>query len=161
MCASRDPRIALGENTTSPAIAEDAAYQLPLAPHPVAAEQARVLVRLACTSWKLGDVVDSVLLVTVELVTNAMKIGEVFRAAVSRQAGVVLIEVWDSSEATPDRQEESVHRVDGRGLLLVEACSKDWGWRLEDHGGKTVWAAIDVPEVPDTSSAMPHSLARI
>jgi hypothetical protein len=48
--------------------------------------------------------------------------------------------------------------VDGRGLLLVEACSKDWGWRLEDQGGKTVWAAIDLP---DTSSAMPHSLARI
>ena len=28
----------------------------------------------------------------------------------------------------------------GRGLLLVEACSKDWGWRLEEHGGKTVWS---------------------
>jgi hypothetical protein len=131
---------------------------LPLAPHPIAAEQARVLVRLACAGWELGDVLDSVLLVTVELVTNALKIGEVFRVAVSRQAGTVLIEVWDSSEAAPDRQQESVDRVDGRGLMLVEACSKDWGWRLEDQGGKTVWAAIDLP---DTSSATPHPLARI
>jgi hypothetical protein len=32
--------------------------------------------------------------------------------------------------------------VDGRGLLLVAACSKDWGWRLEEQGGKTVWAVV-------------------
>jgi hypothetical protein len=106
------------------------------------------LVRLACTGWKLGAVVDSVLLVSVELVTNAAKIGEVFEVTVSRQAGTVLIEVWDSSEAAPDRQEESVDRVDGRGLLLVEACSKDWGWRLEKQGGKTVWSVIDIPDAP-------------
>jgi hypothetical protein len=73
----------------------------------------------------------------------------------------VLIEVWDSSEAAPDRQQESVDRVDGRGLLLVEACSRDWGWRLEDQGGKTVWAAIDLPDLLDTSSPMPHSYAHI
>lgn len=161
MCASRELRVAPGQSSAPPEVAETAAYQLPLAPHPIAAEQARVLVRLACTDWELGDVVDSVLLVTVELVTNAMKLGEVFRVAVSRQAGVVLIEVWDSSEAAPDRRQESVDRVDGRGLLLVEACSKDWGWRLEDHGGKTVWAAIDLPDISDAPSAMPHSHAHI
>ncbi|MFB9831027.1 ATP-binding protein [Actinoallomurus acaciae] len=161
MCTSRELLVDPGHSSAPPEKAENAAYQLPLAPHPIAAEQARVLVRLACTGWKLGDVIDSVLLVTVELVTNAMKIGEVFRVAVSQQAGTVLIEVWDSSEAAPDRQQESVDRVDGRGLLLVEACSKDWGWRLEDHGGKTVWAAVEPPDLLDTSSAMPHSRARI
>lgn len=88
MCASRELRVAPGQSSAPPEVAETAAYQLPLAPHPIAAEQARVLVRLACTDWKLGDVVDSVPLVTVELVTNAMKIGEVFRVAVSRQSRV-------------------------------------------------------------------------
>ncbi|HZE33256.1 MAG TPA: hypothetical protein VE198_17680 [Actinoallomurus sp.] len=56
----------------------------------------------------------------------------------TRQGRTVLIEVWDPSEAVPDRRRQSVERVDGRGLLLVEACSKDWGWRLEEHGGKTM-----------------------
>jgi hypothetical protein len=124
------------------------AHRLPLSPHLIAAEQARIFVRLVCAGWELGDIIDDLLLVTVELVTNAMKIGDVFALTVSRQAQTVLIEVWDSSEAAPDRRARSVDRVDGRGLLLVEACSKDWGWRLEEAGGKTVWAALDLGEPP-------------
>ena len=119
-------------------------YRLPLPSHPIAAEQARVFVRLVCA--ELRDGIDDLLLITAELVTNAIKVGDVFRLAVSCLAGTVLVEVWDTSEAFPDRQRQSVDRVDGRGLLLVEECSKDWGWRLEEQGGKTVWAIVDVPE---------------
>lgn len=65
-----------------------------------------------------------------------------FQITASRQGGGVLIEVWDGAEAVPDRRRRSFDRVDGRGLLLVEACAKDWGWRFEEHGGKTVWATV-------------------
>jgi hypothetical protein len=120
-------------------------FRFPLPPHPIAAEQARILMRLALAEWNMSGLADNALIITAELVTNAMKIGEVFHLALSCRDGTVMIEVSDGSEASPDRQRRSFDRVDGRGLLLVEACSKDWGWRLEDQGGKTVWALIDNP----------------
>jgi hypothetical protein len=145
VCASRDLRVAATEKAMRPAIFKSRTCRFPLPPHPIAAEQARALVRLASAGWDIGDIIENVLVVAVELVTNAMKLGEVFQITVSRQADNVLIEVWDSSEAAPEHQQESVDRVDGRGLLLVEACSKDWGWRLEEQGGKTVWSIVDLP----------------
>jgi len=135
------------EKTAQPKVAAERPFRLLLPPHPIAAEQARALVRFASAEWGAHDVIDNVRLIAVELVTNALKIGEVFEIAISWQAGTVLVEVSDSSEAAPDRQRQSAERVDGRGLLLVEACSKDWGWRLEDRGGKTVWAIVDAPAV--------------
>ncbi|GAB2806240.1 hypothetical protein GCM10027176_09020 [Actinoallomurus bryophytorum] len=120
-------------------------FRFPLPPHPIAAEQARILMRLALAEWKMSDLADNALIITAELVTNAMKIGQVFHLTLSRRDDTVMIEVSDGSEAAPDRQRRSFDRVDGRGLLLVEACSKDWGWRLEDQGGKTVWALVDNP----------------
>lgn len=121
-------------------------FRIPLPPHPIAAEQARLLTKIALADWDLPELADDALLIAAELATNAAKIGDVFHLTLSRQGCMALIEVWDSSEALPDRQRCSIDRVDGRGLLLVEACSKDWGWRLEDQGGKTVWALAAAPD---------------
>jgi hypothetical protein len=143
---------------SQPATAESRTYRFPLPPHPIAAEQARIMMRLALTEWRMDTIADDALIITAELVTNAMKIGDVFHLILSCQNDTVLIEVWDSSEATPDRQRQSLDRIDRRGLLLVEACSKDWGWRLEDHGGKTVWARLsDHDTEPDSFPLMPPS----
>jgi hypothetical protein len=130
-------------------------YRFPLPPHPIAAEQARIMTRRVLAEWEMNGIADDALLIAAELVTNATKIGDVFHLTLSRQGGTVLIEVSDSSEVAPDRQRRSLDRLDGRGLLLVEACSKDWGWRLEDHGGKTVWAlcAEAQPRRPTTKPA--------
>jgi hypothetical protein len=115
-------------------------YRFPLPPHPIAAEQARLLTRIAFADWRVTEPLDDALLIAAELVTNAAKLGEVFHLTLSCRGGAALIEVRDGSEALPDRRRRSVDQVDGRGLLLVEACAKDWGWRLEEQGGKTVWA---------------------
>ena len=137
-------------------------YRFPLPPHPIAAEQARIITRLALAGWDMNGIADNALLITAELVTNAMKIGDVFHLTLSCQNDTVLVEVSDSSEASPDPQQRSLNRVDGRGLLLVEACSKDWGWRLEDHGGKTVWALCADPDAePHTPTATPPSAVRM
>lgn len=153
MRASDEVTVAVEDGVLQPGVVERRVCRLPLPPHPIAAEQARTFLRLVCAGWGLGDVIDDLLLVTAELATNAMKVGDVFELTVSRQDLSVLVEVWDTSEAVPDRQSRSVDRVDGRGLLLVEACSKDWGWRLEEHGGKTVWSILDIPEsLPMTPS---------
>jgi hypothetical protein len=137
-------------------------YRFPLPPHPIAAEQARIMTRLALAEWDMNGIADNALLITTELAANAMRIGDVFHLALSRQGDTVLIEVSDSSEAIPDPQQQSLNRVDGRGLLLVEACSKDWGWRLEDQGGKTVWALCADPDAePHTPTATPPSAVRM
>jgi hypothetical protein len=104
------------------------------------------LTKLALTDWNLSELSDNALLIAAELVTNAMKLGDVFSIALSRHSGAVLIEIRDTSEASPDRRFLALDRVDGRGLLLVAACSKDWGWRLEEQGGKTVWAIVGADE---------------
>lgn len=116
--------------------------RFPLPPHPIAAEQARILVRRALARWARDDVTDNALIIVAELVSNAVKLGDVFHLTLSRNDGNVLIEVTDNSEASPERQQRSADRVDGRGLLLVEGCSKDWGWRLDETGRKTVWALV-------------------
>lgn len=127
---------------------EQCAYWFPLPPHPIAAEQARLFTKFALAVWGIPEIEDNALLIASELVTNALKTGDVFDVTLYRRDDAVLIEVWDGSEASPDRQGPSIDRVGGRGLLLVEACSKDWGWRLEDREGKTVWALIGDRDMP-------------
>jgi hypothetical protein len=144
------------ETAWPPRIGESRIHRFPLPPHPIAAEQARLLTKMALAEWGLDEALDNALIVVAELATNATKTGEVFRLSLTRQGGTVLIEVWDTSEALPDRRRRSMDRVDGRGLLLVEGCSKDWGWRLEEQGGKTVWALCDAgpAEPPPPSPRM-------
>jgi hypothetical protein len=56
----------------------------------------------------------------------------------------LVIEVWDGDPRLPalvgdeDRDAEG-----GRGLVLVEALSKDWGYELLPSGGKVVYCVID------------------
>lgn len=76
-----------------------------------------------------------------------------FHLTLSCGDGNVLVEVSDGSEAPPERRQCSVDRVDGRGLLLVEALSKDWGWRL-DEAGKTVWALVGDMDTPRRSRSL-------
>jgi hypothetical protein len=125
--------------------AESWIYRFPLPPHPIAAEQARRLTKLVLADWGILEILDEALIIAAELVTNAAKLGDVFHFSLSQRNGMALIEVSDSSEALPERQPSSLDRVDGRGLLLVTACSQDWGWRVEEKGGKTVWAIAGLP----------------
>jgi hypothetical protein len=137
-------------------ITERQAYRFPLPPHPIAAEQARIMVKLALTQWNNLDILDNALIVVAEIVANAVKTGDVFHLSLTPQPQAMLIEVWDPSEAAPHPRSPSVDRVDGRGLLLVQACSQDWGWRLEERGGKTVWALIS----SDPSETTPSPVRR-
>lgn len=60
--------------------------------------------------------------------------------------GQAIIEVADHDPGLPvmpgpaDTESES-----GRGLILIEAMSKEWGVRSLQSGGKVVYAIIDAP----------------
>ncbi|MGC5562651.1 ATP-binding protein [Streptomyces sp. FR-108] len=89
---------------------------------------------------------ETITLITAELTANAVRHGHVpgrdFHLRLTQAGGTLRIEVTDTraeklpATGTPDPDGES-----GRGLLLVEALSDDWGVTpRETAPGKTVWA---------------------
>ena len=84
-----------------------------------------------------------------ELVTNAVKASRAMtqsspvRLWLASDSAQVLIVVSDASPQPPVRIDKSDEAENGRGLMLVEAISEQWGWYFrEDRAGKFVWATI-------------------
>ncbi len=126
--------------------AQNRIYHLPLAPHPIASRQAHIALKWALADWCVrGDPVDNIRLVLGELVTNALTHStDVFTLEVRLSGDLVVIEVRDANDATPEIELPDGLAINGRGMLLVNAVSKEWGVRHEKEGGKTVWAKIQI-----------------
>lgn len=54
----------------------------------------------------------------------------------------IVIEVSDSDPEPPMLAGEDLEAEDGRGLLLVQALSKEWSYFFTPSGGKTVYCVI-------------------
>ena len=90
-------------------------------------------------------VTDAILVVTSELITNAVRhgAGEVeFRVVVDE--GTVRLEVLDDGHAKvkAPKQAPSPSALGGRGLLLVRALSRRWGSGFDPAGRTLVWAEL-------------------
>lgn len=101
-------------------------------------------------------VLDDMLLVVSELVTNAVEHGAPpVGMTVSGSSHGVTVEVYDAAGGEP--RVRTLERLDaaggGRGLRLVSEIAADWGVRA-DGQGKGVWAAFACP----TSSATPWTM---
>jgi anti-sigma regulatory factor (Ser/Thr protein kinase) len=86
------------------------------------------------------DSLADAVLVLDELVSNALchGVGPV-RVRLVRDAGHLRVEVTDASPWPARPRQPDLDG--GRGLLLVDACSRRWGqWRHDT--GKTVWAEL-------------------
>jgi anti-sigma regulatory factor (Ser/Thr protein kinase) len=81
-----------------------------------------------------------------ELVTNAIRAAgpdSPVRLWLRSDGQQLLAEVWDSSDWLPVPQDPDPASVSGRGLLLVDAVSKEWGaFGLGPSAGKIVWATF-------------------
>jgi len=117
---------------------------LPLAP--LAAMLARNEVRDALTSWGLGRLEDTAVLLTSELVGNAVRHarhgGSELELRIVDAAAWLRIEVADTDPHPPQPQSPAELDESGFGLVLVEALATKWG---VDQGtaGKTVWIELD------------------
>jgi anti-sigma regulatory factor (Ser/Thr protein kinase) len=104
---------------------------------------ARRQARRVLCQWHLEAFADTVELLVSELTTNAVRasamiaeplreVGQVRRAArvrfwLTSDRHSVLIQVWDGGHHQPARQNARLDAEAGRGLLLVETLSAQWG----------------------------------
>jgi len=77
-----------------------------------------------------------------ELVTNAIRHGgEPVTLTVQPREGCVRVEVTDGSPDLREPTEPAPFDTGRRGLRLVDAVCRAWGWHTVD-GGKCVWCEL-------------------
>ncbi|MFE4057387.1 ATP-binding protein [Streptomyces sp. NPDC059096] len=92
------------------------------------------------------DYVDAVVLITCELVTNAIRYGtepgDSLALVLDVDDGRARVEVQDPVRRRPQPRPESAERDRGRGLLILDMlCPGAWG--VDDRPfGKAVWAEV-------------------
>jgi anti-sigma regulatory factor (Ser/Thr protein kinase) len=120
-----------------------------------AVPSARLHARHVVREWGLAALAEDVELVVSELVTNGVQASRAMTHAaiglwLASDRVQVVVCVWDASPQPPVRMDAAEDAEHGRGLLLVEALSKQWGWLPGKPGtmgadgqrGKIVWAVV-------------------
>ena len=91
----------------------------------------------------LSYLAEDIRLVASELATNAtLHARTPFRVSLGQRARVVVLVVRDGSLSAPQRVDAHVMDTHGRGLLLVDYVSHDWGVTEVPGGFKSVWASF-------------------
>ena len=129
-----------------PRTAERHGCRVRLATGPAAAAEARRRVRAAIRSWRVPVDLDAALLLTSELVTNAIRheAGQGAQAvmlAIASSRGRLRVDVHDTSRSLPAVAEVPADAETGRGLLLVETLSDEWGF-YRTPAGKAVYFTL-------------------
>jgi anti-sigma regulatory factor (Ser/Thr protein kinase) len=151
MCGTQVPTAPPWPGGTSVALEWPLQGFLELSALPSAVPCARYHCRQVLWEWRLTGLAQSTELLVSELVTNAItasrSAGSDFpvRLWLLSDAAQVLIVVWDASPRLPARADVSAEAEAGRGLLLVEMISDQWGTCATRPCGKTVWALTATP----------------
>lgn len=136
----------------------------PLSADHGAVSVARRFAAATLRDWDMHDLRGDVELVVSELVTNALSYGlaacaddvpadshhrpdppESIRLTLARRGANVICMVEDASGEAPILREPDGEAEAGRGLQLVAAFSRRWGWSPRTGGGKVVWALFHRP----------------
>jgi anti-sigma regulatory factor (Ser/Thr protein kinase) len=127
--------------------------RLELAALPTAPSCARGHVRSVAMEWGLEDLANTAELLASELITNAVQASE--RLRIRADLAIVpvvqlwlvsdlismVIHVWDGNDEMPVRKDVSLDGERGRGLVLVDTLSKEWG-AYRKATGKVVYCMI-------------------
>ncbi|SEE18334.1 Anti-sigma regulatory factor (Ser/Thr protein kinase) [Streptomyces misionensis] len=144
----RRPRFSGRSAAGSGLLGSTASFDLPA--RPTAVGSARRVVRELLTAWGIPqDVRDDALLVTSELVTNALVHagGDRIACRLDGTADRIRVEVEDEAGdedvALPVACRPGPDDQHGRGLLLVEALSRGWGVTFPPgRPARVVWAEL-------------------
>jgi hypothetical protein len=138
---------------------------------PTAVPCARLHAKNILYEWAMGSLADTVELLVSEIATNAVRVSAdlpvrawpryeglpVIRLWIASDRDRVLIQVWDSDHRKPLQGNPGPDAETGRGLMLVEALSTNWGhYTPEGQGGKIVWAlCLPEPHEPPDGKKRP------
>jgi anti-sigma regulatory factor (Ser/Thr protein kinase) len=123
--------------------------QLELGAYASAVPCARAHVRSVAMEWGLRSWADTAELLASELVTNAINASQRLGSPeppvvrlwlVSDQISLV-IHVWDACEEMPVRKDTDSDDPSGRGLMIIDTLSAEWG-SYQEAQGKVVWAMV-------------------
>ncbi|MEV7964785.1 ATP-binding protein [Sphaerisporangium sp. NPDC088356] len=119
----------------------------------------RSMVNEILTTWDLQHLADDIVLVTGELIANAIMYGEPpVRLTLSVGNGELHLQVTDHGPEQPRHLDLGLEALHGRGLTIVEALAHASGvTQLPDTPGKTVWAYW---RLPSRAAEGPQSIAR-
>ncbi|EGX61356.1 putative regulator [Streptomyces zinciresistens K42] len=127
--------------------------RLELAAQKDAVRWARRHARDVLSIWRVHpDHIETAALVVSELVTNAVQhvikgtpaTGPARLTLILRHRGThLIVKVADPDVRPPVMQGAAAPSAEsGRGLLIVESVSKEWGYYLPPTGGKVVWSSL-------------------
>jgi anti-sigma regulatory factor (Ser/Thr protein kinase) len=125
---------------------------------PRSVPHARAHTREVLRLWKLDGLAEVAELLVSELVTNAIRASVIsdqplVRLLLMSRPDGLRISVWDSAPGRPERIQLPADSVGGRGLLLVETLSADYGCYRSAGAGKVIWCVI---QPTDAAPVPPH-----
>lgn len=137
-------------NTTAPirpALQRKRRISLPAGP--TAPAEARCHVRAAVYAWDVPADLDVAVLLTSELVTNAVRHerGESILLVITCDYGYLRVDVHDTSRSMPVPVDAPVDAEAGRGLMLIHSLSAGWGY-YPTRAGKAVYFTLAFPADP-------------
>ncbi|GAA4188138.1 hypothetical protein GCM10022252_22900 [Streptosporangium oxazolinicum] len=118
---------------------------------------ARVHVQRVLEGWHRDDLIEAAVLVTSELVSNAVKAHASCSAITEATAQVdpdhiwmdlyrvgetIVLRVWDASPLAPVIRDPAPDDESGRGLHIVDLLASEWGYYRPSPGGKIVWCTL-------------------
>lgn len=118
-------------------------HRVSLAAGPPAAAEARGQVRAAICTWDVPVDPNIAVLLTSELVTNAIRheTGGTVVLAITCSGEQLRVDVHDTSRTLPMPVDATADAETGRGLMLVNSLSDEWG-SYRTPGGKAVYFAL-------------------
>jgi anti-sigma regulatory factor (Ser/Thr protein kinase) len=157
ICTDGGPRAVTERSVASPrsgGMDTDVHFCFEARAHPGVVALARRCARHTLAAWRLGQFADDIELLISELLTNAVQASLATRPADGSRAAAPVVTlcltlgsdqltvlVRDCCPEPPRRRADAGHDDEaGRGLVIVQAISDDWGIRAAADGGKVVWA---------------------
>ena len=131
---------------------------LDLAVDPIGVRRARHLAAEFARHEHLDDFSEALVLVTSELVSNAIRHADsAVTVKLIRRGPSIRVEVVDDGAGLPQVRSPRATTASGRGLLIIDGLASEWG-SSRVGGGKVVWAELSGARSP--SSGRPAAMER-
>jgi len=127
---------------------------------PAAAGEARRQVRAAISAWDIPVDPEVAVLLTSELVTNAIahELTGFVVLAITCSRDQLRVDVHDTSRSLPMLVDAAVDAETGRGLMLVTTLSAEWGFYRTPAGKAVYFTLAFQPDVAEGGGRGPQGV---